>query len=74
MNNKQNEANGYKCVLCETGEGKRHGLGCSLNEDNPHLTEEYKRLLKILIRSELKKLGDNHPDISKQYSNILQKL
>ena len=29
MKNKQNEANGYECVLCETGEGDKHGLECS---------------------------------------------
>ena len=29
MKNKINEANKYECVLCETGEGDRHGLQCS---------------------------------------------
>ncbi len=32
MNNKINESNDYKCVLCETGEGDRHGLLCSENK------------------------------------------
>ncbi len=27
--NKINESNNYKCVLCETGEGDKHGLQCS---------------------------------------------
>ncbi len=29
MKNKTNEANKYECVLCETGEGNRHGGLCS---------------------------------------------
>ncbi len=32
MKNKINESNGYKCVLCETGEGDKHGLQCSCNK------------------------------------------
>lgn len=32
MKNKQNEANGYECVKCETGETDRHGLQCSKNK------------------------------------------
>ena len=32
MKNKINEANKYECVLCETGEGKTHGLECSENK------------------------------------------
>lgn len=29
MKNKINEANKYECVLCETGEGDKHGSQCS---------------------------------------------
>lgn len=32
MKNKINEANKYECVLCETGEGDKHGLQCSKNK------------------------------------------
>jgi hypothetical protein len=32
MKNKENEANGYECVLCETVEGDKHGLQCSENK------------------------------------------
>ena len=38
MKNKINESNDYKCVLCETGEGDKHGLQCS--ENNKPLTDE----------------------------------
>lgn len=41
MKNKQNEANGYECVLCETGETKTHGALCSFN--NP------KGTIKIIV-------------------------
>lgn len=74
MKNKQNEANGYECIKCETGETKTHGAECSLNKDNKTLTEEEKYLLRILVESELEKIGNNHPDISNPYANILQKL
>lgn len=41
MKNKQNEANGYECVLCETDKGDKHGALCSKNKDNK------KRFLKF---------------------------
>lgn len=43
MKNKTNEANGYYCVLCEKGEGDKHGLQCSKNKPN------YKRAYECLM-------------------------
>ena len=74
MKNKPNEANGYECVLCETGETKTHGSLCSLNKDNDILTEEEKRLLRIIIENEIESFANENCLLSIQYQNILQKL
>ncbi len=74
MKNKTNEANDYKCVLCETGEGERHGSECSENPENKTLTEEEKRLLRIIVEAEIKSFGNKSCLLAIEYQNILQKL
>ncbi len=72
MKNKINESNNYKCVLCETGEGSTHGALCSENKNN--LTEEDKRLLRIIVENEIESFGNKNNLLSIEYQNILQKL
>ena len=72
MKNKQNEANKYECVLCETGEGNRHGSLCSCNKSV--LTEHEKELLKIIVEAEIKSFGNDKRLLSIEYQNILKKL
>jgi len=65
MKNKINEANNYECVLCETGEGDRHGLQCSKNK--PDYKKAYECLMecwdsfddtqKAILDKELKECG-----------------
>ena len=72
MKNKTNEANNYGCVLCEDNVGDNHGALCSENENN--LTEEEKRLLRIIVENEIESFGNKNNMLSIEYQNILQKL
>ena len=64
MKNKQNEANKYECVLCETGEGSSHGGLCSCNKS------KYEKGFNILIEYFDSISDEEKPEVSKRLKEI----
>lgn len=71
MKNKINESNNYECVLCETGEGERHGLQCSENKDNRDLGFSKQDILNLLAGINLLIEAENDTE---NYTDLVRKL
>ncbi len=73
MKNKTNEANNYKCVLCETGEGDKHGLQCSEKTTyiNPSEIEKWKIMSFIdsisKTKAYIKEQKESGEDLDSEY-------
>jgi hypothetical protein len=63
MKNKQNEANNYNCVLCETGETETHGSLCSKIKYNNIINWIDER-----VKESVKFLDNNNTD----YDSVLK--